>query len=64
MKGVIEGGGVVDDLGGASKKLPLPRMPLPFMGAGEEPNGGGEAGEGGPLEVPGGLILFSFCRLE
>ena len=65
VKGVIDGGGVVEERG-ASKKEPLPKFPsLPFIGAGEEPNGGGDAGEGGPpLEVPGGLIRFSFCRLE
>ena len=35
---------------------------------GEEVKGGGEAvpsvGDEGPLDIPGGLILFSFCRLD
>ena len=35
------------------------------LSPGEGANGGGEAGElGPPLEHPGGLIRFSFWRLE
>lgn len=55
----MEFGGVAEDRGGVAKN-----EPPPFMGAGEDPNGGGDAGEGGPLPEPGGLIRFSFCRLE
>ncbi len=51
-------GGVMADLGG----VPKVGMPFPFP-VGEDPKGGGEAGEAGPpLEEPGpgGLIRFSF----
>ena len=62
---MVEFGGVTEDLGGVAKKLPPPPGPPPPEGPGESPNGGGEAGDGGPpLDVPGGLIRFSFCRLE
>lgn len=63
VKGVLEFGGVAEDLGGVAKKFPPPAPPaLPF---GELPKGGGEAGDGGPpLEELGGFILFSFCRLK
>lgn len=49
-----EFGGVIDDLGGVAKNAPP-------VGVADGENGGGDAGDGGPpLEVPGGLIRFSF----
>ena len=56
-------GGVPVDLGEFSEKRPGGRDPIPIPG--EVTNGGGEAGdEGPPLEVLGGLMRFSFWRLE
>ncbi len=52
-KGVSDVGGVVDPPGWAPKK------PAP----GEAIDGGDAGEEGPPLEVFGGLMRFSFCRL-
>ena len=62
-KGVA--GGVPVDLGDpAPTGFGKPKIPDPRPD-GEGGKGGGEAGDAGPpLELPGGLIRFSFWRLE
>ncbi len=54
-------GGGDPDLGG----VPAKKFGGPLIVGGDDVNGGGDAGDGGPpLEHPGGLMRFSFWRLE
>ena len=70
-KGVPEVGGETPPLPELPAGLPIPPANILLLGDTEEEEKGGgvvqspgSAGDEGPLEKAGGLILFSFCLLD